>query len=88
MFDWTVNLGHILQIFAFVGVALSMFYAQKADIAILRNDIRRLESQQATLSEAFSRLGAILTSVAVQDSRIGMIEKHIDELRHGKGLIE
>lgn len=88
MFNWEINLGHVIQILAFLGVAVAGFYAQKADIRILRHDIKYIEGRQDELSKAFTQLGTILTEVAVQDTRIQMIEKHIDELRHGKGFVK
>lgn len=60
----------------------------RGDINIVKNDIRYLQESQKALTEAFSQLGKILTSVAVQDARINMIEKKMDELAHGHGYVD
>jgi K+/H+ antiporter YhaU regulatory subunit KhtT len=63
-------------------------WTMRGDINIVKNDLRHLEESQKALSEAFSQLGKILTAVAVQDTRLTMIEKKIDELAHGHGYVE
>jgi len=39
------------------------------------------------LMDSVQQLNAILTKIAVQETRLNMIEKDIDEIRHGKGLV-
>lgn len=53
----------------------------------LRNDITHIKENQRSLAEAFTQLGNILTKVAVQDARLQMIEKKLDELAHNKGFV-
>lgn len=67
--------------------AVGFFYALKVQIDRLANDINHIKENQKSLQEAFSQLGSILTKVAVQDTRLNMIEKNLDEIRHGKGLV-
>lgn len=59
----------------------------KGDINLVKHDIHYLQESQRALTEAFNQLGKILTQVAVQDQRINMMEKRIDELAHGKGIV-
>lgn len=88
IFDWTVNIGNLaLQSVIYFGTALWFILSMKSDIRVLRHDFRALEDKQVVLNEAFTQLGKILTQVAVQDTRLNMIEKTVDELRHGKGYI-
>lgn len=84
----TISWGNILTILAVVGSAITFIWTMKGDINIVKNDIRYLQDSQKALSEAFSQLGKILTAVAVQDTRISMIEKKVDELAHGKGYVD
>jgi K+/H+ antiporter YhaU regulatory subunit KhtT len=86
--DPTVSLGNILTIITVVGAVMTFIWTMKGDVNILKNDIRYLQESQKSLTEAFSQLGKILTSVAVQDTRITMIEKRIDELAHGQGYVD
>lgn len=87
LIDWTISFGNLLQIAAILGGGLTMFFTMRADIRVLRNDVQYIEERMNTLNEAFTQLGKILTQVAVQDNRLGMIEKSVDEIRHGKGFI-
>lgn len=59
----------------------------KNDISIVKRDIDYLQQSHKALTEAFNQLGKILTQVAVQDQRLNMLEKRVDELAHGKGLV-
>lgn len=60
----------------------------RSDIRVIRHDLSFVEKGLQNLNEAFSQLGTILTQVAVQDNRLGMMEKAVDELRHGQGFIK
>lgn len=84
--DWGVLL-NILQVGSILGAWLWMFLSMRSELRIVRHDLVNLERAQQALNEAFKQLGTILTQVAVQDTRLGMIEKNIDELRHGRGFI-
>lgn len=87
MLDLTISVGNILTILSVVGSVMALLYSMKGDIAIVKHDIHYLQESHKALTEAFSQLGKVLTQVAVQDNRINMIEKKLDELAHGKGLI-
>lgn len=67
---------------------MTFMYTMRGDLWVVKNDIKHLEESQKSLAEAFSQLGKILTAVAVQDARLTMIEKKIDELAHGKGYVD
>lgn len=68
--------------------ALAFFFALRNDIISLRTDINHIKENQKSLSEAFTQLGNILTKVAVQDARLQMMEKKLDELSHGQGFVD
>ncbi len=88
LIEYSVSLGNILTIMSVVGAVMTFIYTMKGDINIVKNDIQYLQDSQKSLTEAFSQLGKILTSVAVQDTRISMIEKRVDELAHGRGYVD
>ena len=88
MIDWSVSLGNIITILTVIASVIGLVYNLKADIVLLQNDVVHLEKAQVTMTDAFSNMGKILTSVAVQDTRITMIEKKLDELSHGKGYVK
>lgn len=82
------NIQFLFQLGLAILAALSFFYAIRYDIKALRTDINHIKENQKSLAEAFTQLGNILTKVAVQDTRIQMIEKKLDELSHGQGFVK
>lgn len=87
MIDWTISLGAIINLVTVLGAVVTFIFAIRSDINLLRRDVQDIQHRQDSLDEAFRTLGKILTQVAVQDNRLHMIEKAIDELRHGQGYI-
>lgn len=85
--DYSVSIGNILAMLTMLGSVMFFVYIMKNDISLMQRDVTYLEEGQNRLTEAFSQLGKILTQVAVQDNRINMMEKKLDELSHGKGLV-
>lgn len=78
--------GPALQTIVTVGSIVGFIYSMKSEILSIRTDLSNLKDAQKTLNEAFTQFGRILTQVAVQDSRLNMFEKRLDELVHGKDL--
>jgi len=88
MIEYSISLGNILTILSVVGSVMAFIWTMKTDIIIIKSDVSYLQKSQAVLTEAFSQFGRVLTTIAVQDSRITMTEKKIDEMSHGKGFVE
>lgn len=82
------NFDSILKLGLASIAALAFFFALRNDIVSLKTDINHIKDNQKSLAEAFTQLGNILTKVAVQDARLQMIEKKIDELSHGQGFVK
>jgi len=59
----------------------------KSEITSLRSDVTQIKEHQKMLMDSITQLNHILTKIAVQEARLNMIEKDIDELRHNKGFI-
>lgn len=83
----TITLGNLLTIFSVFGSVATFIWSMKSDIGIVKRDIDYLQQSHKALTEAFNQLGKILTQVAVQDQRINMLEKRVEELSHGKGYV-
>ena len=86
--EYSISFGNILTILSVVGSVMAFIWTMKTDIIIIKSDVSYLQKSQAVLTEAFSQFGRVLTTIAVQDSRITMTEKKIDEMAHGQGFIE
>ncbi len=85
--EYTISIGSIVQTVFLAGTFFTFLYTMRGDINLVKRDIKYLQDSQKALTEAFTQLGKILTQVAVQDQRINNLEKRIDDLAHGKGLI-
>lgn len=79
--------GPLLQTVVVVGSVIGFVYSMKSEILSIRTDLSNLKDAQRTLNEAFTQLGRILTQVAVQDSRLNMFEKRLDELVHEQDFV-
>jgi len=88
LIDWSVSVGNIINMMLLIVGALMFFLNLKNEIRSLRFGLKQVEVKQEALSDAFKQLGVILTQVAVQDTRLQMIEKSVDELRHGQGYVK
>lgn len=87
MIEYTISIGNILTIITILGSVIGLVYNMKNDVSLIKNDIFHLQKSQEAMTEAFAQLGRILTQVAVQDNRLNMMEKRLDELAHGKGIV-
>lgn len=85
--DWSISVGNLLTILSMAVISIGVIWGMRSDIRAISQDIKYIQEKQQTLNEAFTQLGNILTKVAVQDTRLAMIEKNIDELRHGDGFV-
>lgn len=84
MIDYTISIGNILTVISVMLSAVAFVYTLRGDLRVMKNDIEYLQESQRNLNEAFTQLGAILTSVAVQDQRLNMLEKRIQEIRENR----
>lgn len=81
MIEWgPISINTLIQVLGFVGGIALAWVGLKSDIFSLKKDVQRLE-------EGFKQLSNILTQVAIQDTRLAMVEKSVDELRHGHGYV-
>jgi len=85
--DYSISIGNIVTILTVVGSVMAVIYNMKGDIVIVKHDIHYLQQSHKALTEAFTQLGKVLTQVAVQDQRVNMIEKRLDEMAHGHGFV-
>lgn len=88
LIDYTISVSNIFTVLCVMGSTMALLYSMKGDITIVKHDLHYLQESHKSLTEAFKQLGKILTQVAVQDNRINSMEKRLDELAHGKGLIK
>lgn len=86
---WILPYGDfILKSLIAVGACFSFIIYVRTELADLRSNIIKVMEHQKIFMESLKQLNTILTQIAVQDTRLNMIEKDIDELRHGQGFIK
>lgn len=86
--DWVFeHFNSIMQGASIAAGVIGFFLYMRVQLLQLVNDVHQIKEQQKLLMESLKQLNNILTQIAVQDARINMIEKDIDELRHNKGFI-
>lgn len=83
-----LTLDNIIKATAIVGGVISFLVYVRTELRQLRADVTQIKEHQKMLMDAIHQLNHILTKIAVQEARLNMIEKDIDELRHGQGFIK
>ncbi len=78
---------NIIKGFAVIGGIVSFIVYLRTELSQLRLDVTQIKEHQRLLMDSIQQLNSILTKIAVQEARLNMIEKDIDEIRHGKGLV-
>lgn len=86
--EYSISVGNIATILSVVASVVWLVANMRGDIRIVKHDVHYLQQSHKALTEAFSQLGKVLTQVAVQDSRLNMIDKKLDELAHGHGYVK
>jgi hypothetical protein len=87
MFEWSIRLGDVIQLVAFIAAVLAAFYKLEGDVRVLKHDFASMKASVELLSAAMKSFGDVLSKIAVQENRLDQHEKLIDELRHGEGLV-
>lgn len=83
-----LNFDTFVRVCTIVGSIIAFLVYVRAELISLRSDITQIKEHQKLLMDAIQQLNTILTKIAVQEARLNMIEKDIDELRHGQGFIK
>lgn len=87
-FEWTVKLGDILTMGGAVMVAAAFLYnrggkeaGDQMSLTSLSNEFREMKTEFKTFSDT-------LQKIAVQETKIELLMKWYDELRHGTGFVQ
>lgn len=81
------NFDFLFKVLLTAAAGFSLYFGIKSQITSIRTDIDHIKDNQKDLAESFKQLGSILTKVAVQDTRLNMIDKKLDELCHYQGFV-
>ena len=85
--DWTISVGNLLTIVIIGLGAMSAFYRLQGDLRVLRHEFRNMEAVQLNLQENLTSLTTIMTQIAVQQTRLDMLQTDIEDMKHGRGFV-
>lgn len=94
-FDWGFKFGDLLVVLGLLVTAGSFLFRRGGDLQKLEMAVDRALSEITGLKQEMSKMGEILTQVAVQNERMenmgkrmNIIDRRYDELRRGQGWIQ
>lgn len=80
MIDYTINIGHILQIAVLLGGGL---YA----LVLMRGTVSNLKEDMTDMKTEIKKLGEVLVTLAVATKRLDNIEEDLRDMKHGRGFV-
>jgi ethanolamine ammonia-lyase small subunit len=80
MIDYTVNVGHIIQILLIAGGGISA-------LAVMRNIVATLKSDMTDMKSELRKLSEVLVILAVTSKRLDNVEEDIRDMKNGRGFI-
>ncbi|MCK1718856.1 hypothetical protein [Bradyrhizobium sp. 141] len=87
-FEWTVKLGDILTMGGAIMVAAAFLYNRGGKEAGDQMTLRALSKEFGKMQTEFKAFSETLQKIAVQETKIELLMKWYDELRHGEGFIQ
>jgi hypothetical protein len=87
-FEWTVKLGDILTMGGAVMVAAAFLYNRGGKEAGDSMTLQALAREFGEIKTEFKTFSETLQKIAVQETKIELLMKWYDELRHGSGFIQ
>lgn len=96
--DWSLRLGDMVSFSGFAIGGLSVIFIMKSDIRVLAVRLGFLEetvkketqAQNVKIdkqSDEIGKLGEFLSITRLQDERMLLMRRDIDEMRHGRGFV-
>jgi len=81
------NALRILEIVSILGGGGMVAFRLGRTTATMQGAVEVQNSAIDDLKVEVRKLSDVLTKLAVQEQRLNMLDKHIDELRHGEGYV-
>lgn len=80
MIDYTITIGNLIEVGAFVGGGFVALISMRGTVNTLKNDVIDMKTE-------IKKVGDVLIKMAVTDTRLSNVEQDIRELKHGEGFI-
>ena len=80
MIDYSVNIGHIIQILLILGGGISA-------LAVMRNTVNTLRDDMGDMKKELRQLAEVIVTLAVTSKRLDHVEEDLREMKHGRGFV-
>lgn len=80
MIDYTINIGHIMQIVVILGGGASALVVMRSTVINLKDDMTDMKAE-------IKKVGEVLITLAVTTKRLDNVEEDIRDMKHGRGFI-
>jgi hypothetical protein len=87
-FDPTINLGHVLSILSFVGMAIAAYGAMRSDIHSVETRMATVEKTATDLANSMTRLTDVVVSAARQDEQMKALSLRIDRIERDRRSVQ
>lgn len=87
-FEWTVKLGDLLTMGGAVMVAAAFLYNRGGKEAGDQMSLQALSKEFGEMKTELKTFSDTLQKIAVQETKIELLMKWYDELRHGDGFVQ
>lgn len=84
---WTLNFGQIVTLIAYLAGGIAFVMALKSDVRAVNADMTNLKNAVEAMERDINKLTDVLVALGRQDERLTAMDKRIDEIRRGEGLI-
>lgn len=88
MFEWTLSLNSLVTATSILLAGAAIYWKSYYDIKAFKMSLADFKDDLADLKLDVKVLNKLVTDMALQGQRLEMLERHIDELRHGRGYIK
>lgn len=87
-FEWTIKFGDILTLVGAAMVVAAFLYNRGGKEAGDQMTLNALSKEFTEMKTEFKAFSDTLQKIAVQETKIELLMKWYDELRHGEGFIQ
>ena len=87
-FEWTFRAGDIFALVGGLSVAAAFLYNRGGKEAGDQMTLQALSKEFTEMKTEFKAFSETLSKIAVQETKIELLMKWYDELRHGEGFIQ
>ncbi len=85
--DWSISVGSLIQVVAFLGGGLFAFAALKTSVGQLQRDVGGVQEEIKEMGKILTKMAVAETRLDNADRRLTNVESDLRDLRRGEGFI-